>query len=98
MQRGSLPLSLFFVCARPDRLIAEVERHTYFQLTVTYRAKSDYPNYATHTMSGRWPRSNLEPFAYKANALPATNGRKIGQENRKRVNALDFFFEWFNER
>ena len=32
--RESIPFS---VCARPGRLDAEVERHTYSQLPVTYR-------------------------------------------------------------
>jgi len=31
-------------------LICEVERHTYFQLPVTYRTESDYSSYATHTL------------------------------------------------
>ena len=35
IQRGSL--SPFPYCARTGRLIAEVERHTYSQLPVTYR-------------------------------------------------------------
>jgi len=29
------------------------------QLPVTYRTESDYPGYATHTLSGRCPGSNL---------------------------------------
>jgi len=33
--------------------------------------KSDYSSYATHTLSGRWPRTNLEPFDYKVNTQPA---------------------------
>jgi len=36
-----------FVCARQGRLIAEVERYTYFQLPVIYHTESDYPSYAT---------------------------------------------------
>jgi len=56
-KEGVYPL---FVCARPGRLIAKVERHTYFELPVTYRTESDYLSYATHTLSGRWPGSNLE--------------------------------------
>jgi len=40
MQRGNRSL---FVRVRPEISIAEVERHTYFQLPVTYRTESDYP-------------------------------------------------------
>jgi len=39
--------------------ITEVERHTYFQLPVTFRTESDYPSYATHMLSGRRPGSNF---------------------------------------
>ena len=34
LARESIPFS---ICARPERCIAEVERHTYFQLSGTYR-------------------------------------------------------------
>jgi len=43
----------FSICVRPGRLIAEVECHTYFQLSVTYHTESDYPSYATHMLSGQ---------------------------------------------
>jgi len=47
--RKSIPFS--FALDQREREIAEVERHTYFQLPVTYRAESYYPSYATHTLN-----------------------------------------------
>ena len=65
IQQGSLSL---FLSASPGRWIAEVERHAYFQLPVAYRI--DWITWATHTLSWRRPGSNMQPFSYKANALP----------------------------
>jgi len=46
---GVYPL---FDCAKPERWVAEVERHTYFQLSVTLPHRSNYHSYATYTLSG----------------------------------------------
>jgi len=46
-----------------------MERHTYFLLTAQI---TDYPSYATHTLSGRRHGSNLETFDYKAITLVLT--------------------------
>jgi len=48
--RGTTRVYPLFVCNRPGRLIAEVERHTYFQLNDSPH-RLDYPSYETHTLS-----------------------------------------------
>ena len=64
--RKSILLSF---CIRPGRLIAVVERHTYFQFPVTYHINQITIRYVTHTLSWRRQGSNLQTFGYKVNAL-----------------------------
>jgi len=61
---------LHFVCARPGRLIAEVERHTYFSLPVT-----SAQNQITQTMLHQveWTATGIKPRTFPLQGEQSTD-------------------------